>query len=165
MGADLICFIAKGPRKFSKRTIQRAVRHAKQLQKKANELYDLMEEIEAADDTKKTGFVEKAEKLYDNRAFSGVRCQVGLDDLNQFHEDGYLCTMTEEDVEKRVKDFVQWWYTCEGRDTAGRQDPDNPKKKIVVCGEMSWGDKPDGYGYGMMDRAYWFEIPESLGIV
>jgi hypothetical protein len=164
MGADLIVFIAKGPQKFQKRAIERTVRHAKQIQKKASKLYELLEEEEAAPEEKKGPFTEKTEKLFKDRAFSGAKCQVSIDSLSEFHEYGYLVQMAEEDIEERVKEFVEWWYSCEGRDTCGRTDPDDKRKKIVVCGDMSGGDTPDGYGYSLMDRAYWFEIPETLGV-
>lgn len=167
MGADLICFISIGPCRFRKRAVERAIRHAKQVQKEANRLYEILEEAEAAearDGNEAALLAEKADKLFEKPIFSGVKCQAGIDSADQFKDNGFLVEMIEEDVEKLVKNFVEWWRTCEGRDTAGRSLPSDKNQKIVVCGEMSWGDSPEGYGYTTMNRAYWYEIPERLGI-
>jgi hypothetical protein len=50
------------------------------------------------------------------------------------------------------------------RDTCSREDPDNPHKKLVYAGEMSWGDEPQGQGYQMLKRALAWGFAEALGI-
>jgi hypothetical protein len=167
MGADLIVFIAKGPQKFSKRSLMRAARHAKQLRKKANKLYEMTEELEALSEgsRERADLALKIDKFFTNQAFSGIRCQTGLDGVDALKDAGYLVEMASEIIiEKLVSDFSEWWESCNAPDTSSRTDPDDKRRKIVVCGELSWGDSPDGYGYKLMDKAYWFEIPEMLGV-
>lgn len=39
------------------------------------------------------------------------------------------------------------------RDCRSRPDPQNPRQVIMFCGEMSWGDDPDGFGYQTLSMA------------
>jgi hypothetical protein len=43
-------------------------------------------------------------------------------------------------------------------------DPDNKRLKIVVCGEGTWGDSPDGQGFNIMQEAWRFDLPHMLGV-
>lgn len=158
MGADLIVFIAKGPNKFQKRTVERATRHAKRVQEHSKKLVALMDKENADEQMVK----DQIDELFKNELLNGLKGQRMSDTPDE--ADDYLRVMAGTDTKEFVEEFVDWWRSCSGRDTAGRSDPDNKNKKIVVCGEMSWGDTPDGYGYTTMDKAYWFDIPQALGI-
>lgn len=157
MGADLIVFLSKGPRKFTKRSIEKATKRAKDLQSKARKLKTLVDRENWEE------HLEEIRKLFNTPDFSSLQQQKGID-AESLRDYDYLDDLIKENVPKLIKEYVDWWYSCSGRDTAGRSDPDDKNKKIVVCGDMSWGDAPTGYGYTLMSKAECFNIPENLGI-
>jgi hypothetical protein len=63
-----------------------------------------------------------------------------------------------------VNEFVHWWRSCCGRDTAGRSLPFKKDWKVVVCGETDSGSNPDGYGYSTVRTAEWLNVVDILGI-
>ena len=69
-----------------------------------------------------------------------------------------------ENPEPVIREFVEWWEHSEGRDTCSRQDPDDPRQKLVYAGDMSWGDEPDGYGYQKLKQAIAWGYAEALGV-
>jgi hypothetical protein len=158
MGADLIVFIAVGPRKFQKRTIGRVAKRAKRIKEHAKKLITLMDKENADEQMVK----DEIDELFKSDLLNGLKGQRMSDTPDE--ADVYLRAMADMDTKAFVEEFIDWWYSCSGRDSAGRSDPFNKKYEIRVCGEMSWGDTPDGYGYTTMDKAYWFNIPEGLGI-
>jgi hypothetical protein len=158
MGADLIVFIAVGPRKFSKKAVDKAEKRAKKVQEHAKKIVELMDKENADEKPIK----DQIEELFKSELLSGLQGQRMSDTVDDAED--YLRTMAADDTKDRVNEFIGWWYSCSGRDSAGRSDPFNKRYEIRVCGDMSWGDSPDGYGYTTMDRAYWFDIPQNLGI-
>jgi hypothetical protein len=160
MGADLIVFIAKGPAKFTKLNIKKAKRHALKIQEAAKEINAL---LDSDPDERSVSVATKTEALYESPLFDGLQSQRGWD--SAIEAESGIRLMAEEDLDKFIEEFIEWWRGCGGRDTAGRSDPHDKKFVIRVCGEMSWGDSPSGYGYSILDKAYWFDIPQSLGIL
>lgn len=157
MGADLIVFIAKGPRKFTKLNRKKTLKLALEIQAHVKKM---VEKLKKDDHTPEEA--EELDEMMGSPLLSGFRCQKGIDDLSEAED--YLDFIVAEDVPKLVTEFEDWWTSCSGRDTAGRSDPDDKRQEIRVCGEMSWGDSPDGYGYTLMDKAYMFDIPQNLGV-
>jgi hypothetical protein len=161
MGADLICFILKGPIKVRaseikkvKKHVAKIIAHAKLLDAAINR--DLANQATLEDESiLKEGL--------DHPLMTDMN---GQEQHSAVHDAShYIGQMASTDADKEVEDFLDWWVTCNGRDTAGRTDPDDKKKQIVVCGDMSWGDSPEGFGYTTVNRAYWFGIPHRLGIM
>lgn len=58
--------------------------------------------------------------------------------------------------------FRAWREEC--GDVNARFDPDDSSKKIVVAGEMSWGDTPGGDGYQAFATAVKFRLFDVFGI-
>lgn len=62
---------------------------------------------------------------------------------------------------KVAEEFIKGWPDF-GRDTNVRFL--NEKEVIVVAGDMSWGDSPDGAGYTAIDYVYKLKLDEILGL-
>ncbi|MEK6883205.1 MAG: hypothetical protein AABY22_26500, partial [Nanoarchaeota archaeon] len=67
------------------------------------------------------------------------------------------------DAAQVVDDLLAVW---EGnyRDVTSRLDPDDEEQKIVVAGEMSWGDEPQGGGYQALKYADQTGVLKVFGI-
>lgn len=160
MGDDLIVHICKGPVKIPKWKLRRAMTHAKAVKKYAKKMVEAYDRVEEGkDSTWDKGLLEAAPKHRLLKAFFEEEQYESIDDAY----DG-LCTLAETDEEKFVANFARWWNTGSARDTSWRFDPDDRKRKILVCGDTSGGDSPDGEGYNLMRSAYWYELPQRVGI-
>lgn len=73
-------------------------------------------------------------------------------------------TILEMDPEIMWEETLELWRRGQARDCFWRQDPQNPKMKIMFCGEPSWGDPPEGHGYQTLRRAEMVGLLEILGI-
>jgi hypothetical protein len=71
---------------------------------------------------------------------------------------------TLKDLTREVRDFVANWNNGCFRDMSYRLDPLRPRRKVVVAGELSWGDEPAGAGYQMFKRAFGLTIAQRLGV-
>lgn len=147
MGADLITYIAVGPARPTKRQIESAIKGADKIIKHCKKL------VKLSDD----------EIALDHPLLSDLIGEEGLDNIDLVKP--YIETIALSNPKKVVKEFLDWWGgRTYARDTNGRPDPHRPNEIIMVCGEMSWGDLPDGIGYQTMRQAYWLGIPYRLGI-
>ena len=79
---------------------------------------------------------------------------------------GHMAQMDAEDINKTVDAFEAMWGG-NFRDTACRYLP-NPTpggiEKVVVAGDVTWGDEPDGAGYQAMKWAELLGLMETLGV-
>ena len=50
------------------------------------------------------------------------------------------------------------------RDVASRIDPDDPTQVIVFAGECSWGEEPEGGGYGYMKDILTTGLASFMGV-
>lgn len=174
MGADLITYLLKGPAKITQAKRKAALKAIDIFLAAGADLvsaYDTIKLFERKD----KGWEEITEKDL-------KRCETVIEELTNtrgsvladFCEDHgeHLDTIVDSfrddmesfNPEEFVDEFISWWEKGGGRDTNSRPDPDDMKKRIVVCGDMSWGDAPEGYGYTLCRKAYWFNIPQVLGI-
>ncbi len=87
-----------------------------------------------------------------------------LGDSDYDVESRHVFTGTPEELAKAVQEFVEAWNDSCFRDTSYRIDPDKPDRKVVVAGELSWGDEPDGFGYQMLKKAFGLGIAQRLGV-
>jgi len=76
----------------------------------------------------------------------------------------HVFSATPEELARIVQGFVDDWNKPYYRDMASRPDPDDRNRKVVVAGELSWGDEPDGAGYQLLKRAFGLGIAQSLGV-
>lgn len=157
MGADLICFISIGPAKISDVKKKRAAEQVEKIAAFAKQVRDLMNKNEDERSDEESEFLDNATS---NELLKNYEEQEQCDQLDP----GAVDYMADAKGEEEVNKFVEWWETLSGRDTAGRRLPEDPAQQVVVCGDMSWGDSPDGYGYSTMRYAYWFGIPQILGV-
>jgi hypothetical protein len=157
MGADLIGFLCKGPLKIKKADIKKAEKRAADIIIFAAKVYELL---------KKDDKTEEDEKFLDTcltcTPLSGFNDQEQHDNIYDCEQ--YLENIAASTAKDEVNNFIAWWETGDGRDTMSRPDPDDRKQQIVFCGETTWGDAPEGLGHTTMNRAYWFDIPQNLGI-
>lgn len=158
MGADLIGFLCKGPLKIKKADIKKAEKRAADIIIFAAKVYELLKKEEKTPEEET--FLETC---LTNTPLSGFNDQEQHDDIRNCEQ--YLENIAASTAKEEVKNFVSWWEGGRGRDTSSRIDPDDKKKQILFCGDTSWGDSPEGLGYTTMNRAYWFDIPQNLGVV
>lgn len=135
MGADQVGYLVKGPVRIAPGRIEQAVRACRKLRRWLL--------AEAGPD-----------------ANSGQRHDVALSLTGEYFDPADI----PENPRQTVMDFVTWWQCPEGRDVCLRDDPDNPRQRLVFAGEMSWGDEPDGYGYQMLKQALAWGYANVLGI-
>lgn len=160
MGADLVVHIVKGPAKITNSVANRAARHACQVVQFAQKVNGLLGLLNTRTLTDKEGAL-LAGALEDPRLKDFAESEQ-IDRITD--ASSYLNDIATSDPAREVDRFVEWWNTCGVRDTSWVFDPDNMKKKIVVCGDTTWGDEPSGDGYALLSRAYWFGIPQRVGI-
>ena len=167
MGADLIVFLNKGPMKFTGPQVKRARLRAEKIILFASKVYETLDKRnKSINGGSGPPLTEEEEKFLEN-CLRDERLQ-GFNDQEQYSDiiecEDKMEEMAGATARDEVDKFVNWWETSSGRDTASRPDPDDRKQKLVVCGDMSWGDSPAGYGYTITQRAYWFDIPQSLEV-
>ena len=187
MGADLICFIALGPRKISLsdrkvKKVARQVREyldgcitaAEQLLMGKKNVPDPWKKpmdakrsltlrlISSTDDN-----VPKFSSIEDLRSHPEFQALVRrtLEDCGRDVEAEHVFGSTLKDLTKEVRGFVAAWNDGCFRDMSYRIDPLRPRRKVVVAGELSWGDEPDGAGYQMFKKAFGLTIAQRLGVV
>jgi hypothetical protein len=87
-----------------------------------------------------------------------------LADCDREVESDHVFAGTPEELAKAAQEFVTGWNDGQFRDLAFRIDPDKRGRKVVVAGELSWGDEPDGRGYQMLKKAFGLGIAQRLGV-
>ena len=87
-----------------------------------------------------------------------------LSDCGHDIEAEHVFAGTAESLAKEVQQFVDGWNAGRFRDLSSRPDPRDPDWKIVVAGELSWGDEPDGRGFQMFKKAFGLNIAQLLGV-
>jgi len=160
MGADLIVHICKGPLKIPKWRLRQATTHAKRVVKQAKKVVEAYDRIEAGS----AALLDKEllESASKHRLLKDFFDEENFDSIDDAYDS--LVTIANTGVEQFLSDFADWWNSGSARDTAWRLDPDDRKRKILVCGDTSHGDSPDGEGYNFMRSAYWYGIPQRVGI-
>ncbi|MDP8218652.1 MAG: hypothetical protein P9M03_08000 [Candidatus Theseobacter exili] len=125
MGADMIGYLVKGPRKLPRNAVSLAEKELKALRERLKKNPKKCELCGSGLDENKDG-----SKTCDN-------C------------DGWpiiSASSTNKEIKDIAKELAENW-PVKGRDVCYRQDPDDPKQIIVFAGDMSWGDPPEGTGY------------------
>jgi len=186
MGADLICFIALGPRKISlsDRKVKRVARQvreyldgcisaAEQLlmgQKNVPDPWkgsrDADQNVRLCPVSSMDGPIPKFGSIKDLRSHPKYQDLVRniLADCDRTVEAEHVFGSTLKDLTREVRDFVANWNDGQFRDMSYRLDPLRSRRKVVVAGELSWGDEPEGAGYQMFKRAFGLTIAQRLGV-
>jgi len=149
MGADLIGYMCLGPKKISEAQAEAAERRAWEIFQALKTWY--------GDDE---GEGEQPEILK-GLGLGGVDEAYQLESL-RFGGDADIATATKDDIDALVDEIVGFWNDPGSRDAVDRWISDT--EKVVFCGDMSWGDEPDGYGYRLLKMAHVLDILEPLGI-
>ena len=140
MGADLCAFIQIGPDQVTDEDkVLAAIEHAR-------EVCDIAREVVAELDSSDADLDE----------------QDLPDELGHIANASDVFQIVDIDCEKTVRDFVEFWNTCQARDTTFRYH--TAGTKIVVSGERTWGDEPDGVGYQRIKMAHLLGFLSVLGI-
>jgi hypothetical protein len=152
MGADLITFICVGPKKLTLSETRRrnVVQHAMNRRKRVLET--------ACRDLAKT------RKLSPEEMRQADDFEDALEDFLRNECDGeeILVNVTPKDVRTTLVQLVDLWNGDERpRDLAYRLWKN---RRIVVAGDMSWGDEPEGYGFQLLKRAQTMGLLDALGI-
>ena len=186
MGADLICYIAFGPKRIAlgerkSNLITRQVRGyldaciaaAERLLLGRKEIPDprggpveakcsITFHLELAAKDKPPEF-SSLEQLRSHPKYQDLVRGV-LADCDHEVEASHAFGGTPQDLADEVRDFVANWNQGRFRDLTCRDDPEKPGRKVVVAGELSWGDEPDGAGYQMLKKAFGLGIAQRLGV-
>ena len=186
MGADLICYIAFGPKRIriNGRKVTKVAQQVRQyldacvaaaeqvlLGKKdvpeprkspveAKRSVTLRLEIEEKDPI--PGFTS-LEEIRSHPDYHGLVHRVLVDCGHEVESD-HVFAGTPQDLAKEIHEFVAGWNDGRFRDLAFRDDPEKPGRKVAVAGELSWGDEPDGRGYQMLKKAFGLTIAQLLGV-
>jgi hypothetical protein len=187
MGADLICYIALGPRK-----IRLGDRKINQIARDVREYLDdciaaaerlLTGEKNVPDPRKGSVDAKRSVTLRLNSSGSdGAPKFASVEDLRahpQYHdlirglladcdhdvEAEHVFGRSTEDLVQEVRQFVADWNDGGFRDLSYREDPLHPRRKVVVAGDLSWGDEPDGAGYQMLKKAFGLTIAQRLSVI
>jgi hypothetical protein len=167
MGADLIGYMAKGPKRFSGAQIKRAEQEARKRAALANAVLNhldsdlklpvgpttLQREV-AAKFEAKDPLLELLPCLSENGSGRYATVEEARDAIVE---------LAEASPGDEVGKFASWWYepSRRARDSVARVFG---QEQVVFCGDMSWGDEPEGFGYGTFKRAELFGIPAALGV-
>ena len=123
MGADLISFIVTGPQEITEDMIEKAA--------------------------------EALFKDYEKKKATGKAWCANCEEEFNFDDGDGECGTCGEGVARfdslaaakhHITSLVKDWPDL-GRDCAFRDNPDKPDRLIVIGGEMSWGEEPEGSGY------------------
>jgi hypothetical protein len=186
MGADLICYIALGPRKIrlSDRKVNQVARQVREYldgciaaaerllmgQKNVPDPWkgsrDADQSIRLCQVSSMDGPIPKFGSIKDLRSHPEYQDLVRniLADCDRGVEAEHVFGSTLKDLTREVRDFVANWNNGQFRDMSYRLDPFRPRRKVVVAGEMSWGDEPEGAGYQMFKKAFGLTIAQRLGV-
>ena len=186
MGADLICYIAFGPKciRINDRRIAKVAQQVRQyldaciaaaehvLLGKKDVPEPRKGPVEAkCSITLRFAVEERApiprftspEELRSHPEYRSL-VQSVLADCGHEVESDHVFAGTPQDLAKEIQEFVAGWNDGCFRDLAFRDDPEKPGRKVVVAGELSWGDEPDGCGYQMLKKAFGLGIAQRLGV-
>ena len=141
MGADLICFVIKGPKTLpeDRNPIIAAVATTMRL-------FNGM-----ADGNGREPTLEEVAYLSAHPDFDVEY------DLVEYPEDSI-----QDSAEKVVERLYNWWENG-ARDTVVRTDPDDDESVILVAGGSTWGDAPGGVGYELLDELNKLDLWGPLG--
>jgi hypothetical protein len=136
MGADLICYMVKGPEDLDESKRDEAI------QKVDKFILDVRSFLDAQ---------EKGETTEEHRLYFA--------DLEEWD----LEKIADSEAEEIVDELFAAW-NGDYRDTSHRPDPDDKNQRFVVAGEMSWGDEPSGGGYQGLKMAEKVGLFEFFGL-
>lgn len=145
MGADLIAYICVGPYELDTRfALKQEI--AERIAAYNKLAMPVIAAVGRGDD-------DDADRLYWQlvEVFEQVKFDSDLDPS----------TVREAPSWLEAEDFYRAWRG-EFRDVASRHL--HCATRIVVAGEMSWGDEPDGRGYQTLDWMFRLGVNELLGI-
>lgn len=151
MGADLCGYILVGPRKLNKKKVAAAIEHLKETIKLAKQAHDL-----SLDNS-----VPVNQIILLKQRLSRVGPQASNGEVLEEAEE-----VLDVDPLTTVSEFQNMWDNAPYRDMMTRSLPGDKKRKILVCGERTWGDGPDpDSAWGITDAVDRFtELFEMLGI-
>lgn len=150
MGADLICYILKGPRVLELSPEQRA-----QLEIHGVQIIEFLDQHRPAwlDGGDHEGFPDIPSNLYNDYL------------ADAFEDDEYLWnTLVIQSSARILDELIGLWNGDYCRDLAIRVDPDDSTQQIAVAGELSWGDEPDGLAFQTFKSSGILGYLDALGI-
>jgi hypothetical protein len=143
MGADLVGYMVVGKNSITEEMRQAAVAKAKATRDIAK-AWDAAEE--AKEDFKPPYFPETWEALcFDTAEYVD-----------------HIAEMTDEDCETAVNTAIGFLNDPAYRDCASRSLGND--EFVLFCGEMTWGDEPEGGGYSELKTIHELDIVAELGL-
>jgi len=73
-----------------------------------------------------------------------------------------LAAMGEAECRKAVEETIDFLHAPDSRDCALRSIDED--RFALFCGEMSWGEEPEGDGYQILKRMFLLGVDQALGI-
>jgi len=148
MGADLIGYLLKGPRDLPEEKRAAAVECV------VNAL-NLLNQA-AIDHREGRGISPEAQKIVD-------RSLMDIDyELEDFEDERPGAIQGR--AENLVTDLYAVWNGSNARDLYCRIDPDDDTQLLFFCGDMSWGDSPDGFAYETIGESHTLGLLEFFNI-
>ena len=148
MGADLITYMLVGPNKLADdpKKKEKAILHASRMIAAVTAWQTLHDEHQNSDDAQDE--IEVPATLIRELKHFGI-------DPTTCYIDDYNSGVVGVDAETAVNDLFTLWNDGGYRDVNTRG---YRTRQILVAGDMSWGDEPDGAGYQICKRC------ERLGL-
>jgi len=151
MGANLIGYLVKGPRTLDVSKQDKAV----------DRVLRVLEVCKKYND-----WAENPDNIGEEYDFSELDGLVDLADAEEVFDLADIVIgfpATKESAEKIVNDLIYNWPP-RARDVVCKIDPDDENQVIVFCGDMSWGDEPEGIGYQMLKDGFMFGVWSLFGV-
>lgn len=141
MGADLCGHIMVGPKKISQEAVDRAIRIAESL---------TTECMKAIKENKPVAADTGSYYYYDTPSHGRIDTHIAEE----------IADLSPSSIEGYIRAFVNIWNTEDSRDLMARMMPGSNDKKIVVCGDRTWGDGPQE------ESTWWYAnlIGDKLGV-
>lgn len=177
MGADLIAFVSFGPSEIEESKASEAGDiAAKRLVELKEAAADLLVSPESEDAAAAfpdpSGAKHAVDYLLGDESFDSVQevreDPASIDAIQEIFVDGgihsELAHAEESDVRSLAGEFIDFWNADRlYRNATYRTDPDNSERKVVVAGERSWGDEPEG-AYALVRKALNLQITDFFDI-
>ena len=158
MGADLLGFMVRGPKTLNIALVEPAVEDLTSRKAVLEIAYTSFRDAADAAAQHDDGEDPLMEELYDLLERLFPEFEVSF--FGMEHMDAIETIIAMSAIEL-VDNLLYLWATGSARDCTYR---DFEEQRVMFCGEMSWGDEPDGHGYETLKHAQQLGLLGALGI-
>lgn len=163
MGLNIIGFLIIAPKTITENQKNAALERVIALTARAAALEEDKERFEISQDSMPSAWFDTRAALLRDLGWSAADVTDSVDEgiLDQQEQAlEQLCMIETDSFLADLTEFI----SGNPRDTAQREHPDNSEEVLLFCGAATWGDEPDGLGYGVMKTITLCRLETILGI-